>query len=226
MAPAHTDRHFDEQLDRLTSSIGAMGDFAISQFSDAIRALMDRDAELATRVVDQDRMIDALRRDLSASAALVIVKRQPLASDLDEVLADLRIVEDLERVGDLSKNIARRARSLSAGAFPQEILTGFDEMSQRCIAQVRNAVEAFMHRNAGQARDVKILDDGIDREHHNLVDQIVALMGESRSEVADFVHLLFCVKNAERIADHAVNIAEAAHLKTTGKPIGPVTALV
>jgi phosphate transport system protein len=115
MAPAHTDRHFDEQLERLTSSIGAMGDFAISQFSDAVRSLMDRDAELASRVVDQDRMIDALRRDLSASAALVIVKRQPLASDLDEVLADLRIVEDLERVGDLSKNIARRARSLSAG---------------------------------------------------------------------------------------------------------------
>jgi phosphate transport system protein len=225
MAPAHTDRHFDEQLDRLTSSIGAMGDFAISQFSDAIRSLMDRDADLASRVVDQDRMIDALRRDLSASAALVIVKRQPLASDLDEVLADLRIVEDLERVGDLSKNIARRARSLSAGTFPAEVLTDFDAMSQRCIAQVRNAVEAFLHRNAGMARDVKMLDDAIDREHHGLVDQIVVLMGESRADVADFVHLLFCVKNAERIADHAVNIAEAAHLKATGKPIGPVTAL-
>jgi phosphate transport system protein len=225
MAPAHTDRHFDEQLDRLTSSIGAMGDFAISQFSDAVRSLMHRDSELASRVVDQDRMIDALRRDLSASAALVIVKRQPLASDLDEVLADLRIVEDLERVGDLSKNIARRARSLSAGSFPSEVLTDFDAMSQRCIAQVRNAVEAFLHRNAGQARDVKMLDDSIDREHHTLVDQIVMLMGESRADVADFVHLLFCVKNAERIADHAVNIAEAAHLKTTGKPIGPVTAL-
>jgi phosphate transport system protein len=225
MAPAHTDRHFDEQLERLTSSIGAMGDFAISQFSDAVRALMDRDAELASRVVDQDRMIDALRRDLSASAALVIVKRQPLASDLDEVLADLRIVEDLERVGDLSKNIARRARSLSAGSFPQDVLTGFDGMSQRCVAQVRNAIEAFLHRNAGQARDVKMLDDSIDSEHHNLIEQIVALMGESRGDVADFVHLLFCVKNAERIADHAVNIAEAAHLKTTGKPIGPVTAL-
>jgi len=225
MAPAHTDRHFDEQLERLTSSIGAMGDFAISQFSDAVRSLMDRDAELASRVVDQDRMIDALRRDLSASAALVIVKRQPLASDLDEVLADLRIVKDLERVGDLSKNIARRARSLSAGTFPPEVLSGFDAMSQRCVMQVRNAVEAFLHRNAGQARDVKILDDGIDREHHGLVEQIVSLMGESRGEVADFVHLLFCVKNAERVADHAVNIAEAAHLKTTGKPIGPVTAL-
>lgn len=202
-----------------------MGDFAISQFSDAVRSLLDRDAELASRVVDQDRMIDALRRDLSASAALVIVKRQPLASDLDEVLADLRIVEDLERVGDLSKNIARRARSLSAGSFPSEVLTDFDAMSQRCIAQVRNAVEAFLHRNAGQARDVKMLDDSIDREHHTLVDQIVTLMGESRADVADFVHLLFCVKNAERIADHAVNIAEAAHLKTTGKPIGPVTSL-
>ena len=225
MAPAHTDRLFDEQLDRLTSSIGAMGDFAISQFSDAIRALLDRDAELAGRVVDQDRMIDALRRDLSASVALVIVKRQPLASDLDEVLADLRIVEDLERVGDLSKNIARRARSLSPGGFPNEILAGFDDMSQRCIGQVRNAIDAFVQRNSGKARDVKMLDDSIDRQHHELVERIVSRMSEAPGEVADFVHLLFCVKNAERIADHAVNIAEAAHLKTTGKPIGPVTAL-
>ena len=225
MAPAHTDRLFDEQLDRLTSSIGAMGDYAIAQFGDAVRALMERDAELAARVVDQDRMIDALRRDLSASAALVIVKRQPLASDLDEVLADLRIVEDLERVGDVSKNIARRARSLGTGAFPDEILSRFDDMSRRCIGQVRNAVDAFVQRNAGKARDVKMLDDSIDRQHHEIAERIVERMGEGGSEVSDFVHLLFCVKNAERIADHAVNIAEAAHLKSTGKPIGPVSSL-
>jgi phosphate transport system protein len=170
-------------------------------------------------------MIDSLRRDLSASAALVIAKRQPLASDLDEVLADLRIVEDLERVGDLAKNIARRANSLSESGFPEELTVSVSDLSRQCNAQLRNAVGAFLHRDAGRARDVKLLDDPIDQKHHAIVDRVIELMKTERREIGDYVHLLFCVKNVERIADHAVNIAEAAHLKSTGRPIGPVTSL-
>jgi phosphate transport system protein len=225
MAPAHTDKLFDEQLDRLTSSIGAMGEFAISQVDDAVRALIARDVTLANRIVEQDHMIDSLRRDLSASVALVIAQRQPLASDLDEILADLRIVEDLERVGDLAKNIARRTNSLSESAFPEELTLSINDLSRQCNAQLRNAVGAFLHRDAGRARDVKLLDDPIDQKHHDIVDRVIELMKIERLEIGDYVHLLFCVKNVERIADHAVNIAEAAHLKSTGRPIGPVTSL-
>ena len=115
MAPSHIAKAYDQQLERLTSSIGAMGDFALAQFNDAIRALLEHDTALAQRTVEQDRMLDALRRDLSASAALVIAKRQPMASDLEEVLADLRIVEDLERIADHAVNVARAAHLKSTG---------------------------------------------------------------------------------------------------------------
>jgi phosphate transport system protein len=219
MAPAHIDKIYDQQLDRLTSSIGAMGDFAIAQFNDAIRALLTHDAALAQRMVEQDRMLDALRRDLSSSAALVIAKRQPMASDLEEVLADLRIVEDLERIGDLAKNIGRRTIAMSSETLPPALVGRIEAMVSLTTVQLRTALEAFVERDPQRAMSVNVQDDQVDETHHQIVAEMVTMMGESRSNVADFVHLLFCVKNIERIADHAVNVAKAAHLKSTGQPI-------
>jgi phosphate transport system protein len=219
MAPAHIDKIYDQQLDRLTSSIGAMGDFAIAQFNDAIRALLTHDTALAQRMVEQDRMLDALRRDLSSSAALVIAKRQPMASDLEEVLADLRIVEDLERIGDLAKNIGRRTIAMSGDTLPPALVGRIEAMVELTTGQLRTALEAFVERDPQRAMNVNTRDDQVDETHHQIVAEMVAMMGESRSNVADFVHLLFCVKNIERIADHAVNVAKAAHLKSTGQPI-------
>lgn len=219
MAPAHIDKIYDQQLDRLTSSIGAMGDFALAQFNDAIRALLTHDTALAQRMVEQDRMLDALRRDLSASAALVIAKRQPMASDLEEVLADLRIVEDLERIGDLAKNIGRRTIAMSNESLPEALVGRIQAMVELTTAQLKTALEAFVERDAQRAVNVNVRDDQVDETHHQIVAEMVAMMGESRSNVADYVHLLFCVKNIERIADHAVNVAKAAHLKSTGHPI-------
>lgn len=219
MSPAHIDRLYDQQLDRLTSSIGAMGDFAIAQFNDAIRALLSHDTTLAQRVVEQDRMLDALRRDLSSSAALVIAKRQPLASDLEEVLADLRIVEDLERIGDLAKNIGRRTIEMSTASLPEELCGRIQAMVELTSGQLRTALDAFLERDAQRAAAVNDRDDQVDDTHREIVAEMVEMMGEARTNVADFVHLLFCVKNIERIADHAVNVAKAAHLKSTGRPI-------
>lgn len=219
MAPAHIDKAYDQQLDRLTSSIGAMGDFALAQFNDAIRALLDHDTGLAQRTVEQDRMLDALRRDLSASAALVIAKRQPMASDLEEVLADLRIVEDLERIGDLAKNIGRRTLSMSGQPLPPPLVAGIEAMVALTSSQLRTAVAAFVERDPLQASQVSSADDQVDESHHRLVADVVTMLTEDRANVGDFVHLLFCVKNVERIADHAVNVAKAAHLKSTGQPL-------
>ena len=219
MAPTHIDKIYDQQLDRLTSSIGAMGDFALAQFNDAICALLTHDTALAQRMVEQDRMLDALRRDLSASAALVIAKRQPMASDLEEVLADLRIVEDLERIGDLAKNIGRRTIAMSGASLPEALVGRIEAMVDLTMGQLRTALEAFVERDAQRAINVNVRDDQVDETHHQIVAEMVAMMGESRSNVADYVHLLFCVKNIERVADHAVNVAKAAHLKSTGRPI-------
>jgi phosphate transport system protein len=196
-----------------------MGDFALAQFNDAIRALLTHDTALAQRVVEQDRMLDALRRDLSASAALVIAKRQPLASDLEEVLADLRIVEDLERIGDLAKNIGRRTIEMSSASVPAALAASIEAMVELTSGQLRTALDAFVERDPQRASRVNERDDQVDETHHQIVAEMVTLMGEERTHVADFVHLLFCVKNIERIADHAVNVAKAAYLKSTGQPI-------
>jgi phosphate transport system protein len=217
MSHAHIVTAFDQELDRLTSSIGAMGDFAGTQFGDAVKALLHGDQDLASRVVDQDRQIDALRRDLSASAALVIAKRQPMAGDLDEVLADFRIVEDLERIGDLAKNIAKRAIAVAGTTFPGDLVTRMDEMAALAAEQLRRALATFVAGDAAEALVVRRQDESIDQLHTSLFRDLVARMGADPSQVIAFVHLLFCAKNIERVGDHAAHVAEAAYVKATGQ---------
>lgn len=216
MPQAHFVKAFDQELDTLTSSIGAMGDFAGTQFTDAVRALLHGDMLLAQRVVDQDRQLDALRRDLSASAAMVIARRQPLAGDLDEVLADFRIVEDLERIGDLAKNIAKRATAISGTHFPGDLVQSLEALSTLASEQLRRALATFVSRDAEEALTVRQNDEAIDQMHTVIFRDLVSRMGADPTQVVGFVHLLFCAKNIERIGDHATHIAEAAYLKATG----------
>lgn len=217
MPPTHIVTAFDQELDRLTSSIGAMGDFAGTQFADAVQSLLHGDAALARRVVDLDRQLDALRRDLSASAALVIARRQPLAGDLDEVLADFRIVEDLERIGDLAKNIAKRAIAVAGTTYPDDLVTRMDEMAALAAEQLRRALATFAARDAEEALAVRRQDEAIDELHTAIFRDLVARMGTETAQVIGFVHLLFCAKNIERVGDHAAHVAEAAYVKATGR---------
>ena len=129
MAQSHTAKAFDQELERLTNSICAMGDFAGKQFTDAVHALLHGDQPLAFRVIEQDRQLDAMRRDLLASAALVIARRQPIAGDLNEVLGDFKVVENLERIGDLAKNIAKRATAITSAAFPNDLVQNLVKLS-------------------------------------------------------------------------------------------------
>jgi phosphate transport system protein len=216
MPHTHIVTAFDQELERLTSSIGAMGDFAGAQFTDAVQALLHGDTALAHRVVDQDRQLDALRRDLSASAALVIARRQPLAGDLDEVLADFRIVEDLERIGDLAKNIGKRAIAVAGTILPSDLVTRMEEMAGLASNQLRRALATFATSDAEEALAVRQEDESIDELHTTIFRDLVARMGADSSQVIAYVHLLFCAKNIERVGDHAAHVAEAAYVKATG----------
>ena len=122
MSSPHTVKAFDQELKALTRNVTAMGEFAGAQFSTAVRALLHGDWTLAQQVIDHDRRLDALRTELSTAAATVIARRQPLATDLTEVLATFRIAEDLERIGDLAKNIAKRATAVASSHFPEDIV--------------------------------------------------------------------------------------------------------
>lgn len=214
---SHIVKAFDQELDTLTNSIGAMGDFAGSQLTDAVKALLHGDMALAQRVIDQDRQLDALRRDLSASAASVIARRQPLAGDLDEVLADFKIVEDLERIGDLAKNIAKRAIATAGISFSDDLVQSLEKLASLASEQLKRALATFIARDAEEALLVRQNDEAIDELHSVIFRDLVSRMSPEQSHVIGFVHLLFCAKNIERIGDHATHIAEAAYLKATGR---------
>jgi phosphate transport system protein len=217
MTHPHIVKAFDNELKTLANGVAAMGDFAAVQFSDAIDALLTRDLGLAQRVIEQDRQLDALRRDLSAVIAAVIARRQPMATDLEEVLADFRIVEDLERVGDLAKNIAKRTTAVANEQFPQQLVLDLKRLAALAVRQLNHALNAYLERNPEQAIRIRDQDEQVDVVHTEVFAAIVARMAEDRTHVLGLVHLLFCAKNIERIGDHAAHIAEAAYLTATGE---------
>jgi phosphate transport system protein len=194
-----------------------MGNFAELQFTDSVMALLHNDTALAQRVIEQDRQLDSLYRDLMAAASSVIIRRQPMANDLDEVLSDFRIAEELERVGDLAKNIAKRATAITNINFPADIIKMLQQLSTLASEQLRGSLESYMERDAEKAMIMRQRDEEIDVLHTDIFREITARMTIDKSCVVDFVHLLFCAKNIERIGDHATHVAEAAYFAVTGK---------
>jgi phosphate transport system protein len=216
MTKTHIMKAFDEELGELTTMIAAMGNLAAMLFAESVQALLQSNIEMALNVIDQDQQVDALKRKVTDRAVLVITRRQPVAGDLDEILAGFKIIEDLERIGDLAKNIAKRATVLVAEPFPQDIVEDVERLSGLASAQVRQGLDAYVSRNAEQALIIRQQDDAIDRLHTALFKKILVRMTEDHAHVVGFVHLLFCAKNIERVGDHATNIAEAAYLAATG----------
>ncbi len=221
MSSHHIVKAFDEELKTLTRNVEAMGEFAGTQFSDAVRALLHGDWSLAQQVIDRDRRLDALRTELSTAAATVIARRQPVAKDLDEVLATFRIAEDLERIGDLAKNIAKRASALVSGNFPADIVMRLDRLAGLALEHLKSALETFTARDAEKALIVRRQDEEIDALYTEVFQDLVDKLSIDPTQTIGFVHLLFCAKNIERIGDHATHIAEAAYLIATGRRAEP-----
>ena len=216
MSNPHTVKAFDQELQALTRNTKMLGDFAGAQFTDAVRALLHGDWSLAQRVIDQDRRLDALRTELSTAAATVIARRQPLATDLDEVLTTFRVAEDLERIGDLAKNIAKRATAVASSYFPEDIVTRLDRLAGLASEHLKAALETFIARDAERALIVRTQDEVIDALYTEVFTDLVSRLTADPTQAIGFVHLLFCAKNIERIGDHATHIAEAAYFVATG----------
>lgn len=216
MNPPHIVKAFDRELKALTRNAQALGDFVGAQFTDAVRALLHGDWSLAQKVIDQDRRADALRTELSTAAATVIARRQPLATDLDEVLATFRIAEDLERIGDLAKNIAKRATAVASSGFPEDVVARLDRLAVLASTHLKGALEAFVARDSERALIVRTQDEMIDATYTEIFSELVTRLKNEPEQAIGFVHLLFCAKNIERIGDHATHIAEAAYVIVTG----------
>ena len=217
--PDHTSTAFDEDLRELSSRLAEMGGLAERLVADSMRALVKRDTELAQRVIAADVQIDLLLREIEEKAVLTIARRQPMAVDLREIVATLRISNDLERVGDLAKNTAKRVLALDGEYQAPRLLRGVEHMSEMVLVQLKEVLDAYGARDEKRAVAVWKRDGDVDAMYTSLFRELLTYMMEDPRHITLCTHLLFCAKNVERIGDHATNIAETIYYLAVGEPL-------
>jgi phosphate transport system protein len=210
---------FGQEIEALQARVMRMGGLAERQLADAVRALGSRDTELAARTVAGDLRLDALEAEVEEQAILILAKRQPMAIDLREIIAAIRIAADLERIGDLGKNIAKRTTALGPERHPARLSRGVDHMADLALAQLKDVLDAYARRDAATAIAVRNRDGEIDALYNSLFRELLTYMMEDPRSITMSTHLLFCAKNIERIGDHTTNIAETVHYVVEGEPL-------
>jgi phosphate transport system protein len=213
----HIVSSFEDDLQGLARSIADMGGRAEQIVEDSIRALLNSDVVLALEVIEADKKVDALHRQIEESAIIVIARRQPMASDLRETIAAIRIASDLERIGDLGKNIAKRAVVIQKESFSQSVRVGVEHLAELGLNQVKKVLDSYASRDVEKAREVCAQDFEIDAVYTSLFRELLTYMMEDPRNITMCTHLLFCAKNIERIGDHATNIAETVFYLITGE---------
>jgi phosphate transport system protein len=217
MASQHIVTSFEDDLQGLSRSIAEMGGRAEDIVERSITALLKSDAELAHQVIGADKRVDQMHRQIEETAVLVIARRQPLAQDLRETIAAIRIASDLERIGDLGKNIAKRALAIQKETFSQTVRVGVEHLAELGLRQVKKVLDAYATRDVEKAREVCAQDQEIDAVYTSLFRELLTYMMEDPRNITMCTHLLFCAKNIERIGDHATNIAETVFYLITGE---------
>jgi len=215
----HTAKAFDSDLQELTRKVAEMGGLAEREIADSIQALTRRDTSLAMRVVAADPTIDALQQEVEEKAILTIARRQPMAVDLREIVAALRVANDLERIGDLAKNIGKRVSALDGDFYPNKLLRGVEHMASLVLGQLKQVLDAYASRDLDSALTVWKGDEEIDSLCTSLFRELLTYMMEDPRNITFCIHLMFCAKNIERMGDHATNIAETVHYMVEGRPI-------
>ena len=214
---SHTVRSFDEDLRNLSTRLAAMGGQAESMVYDAVRALSHADVDLAREVIRSDEVLDIGQREIDEKAVALIARRQPMAQDLREVIGTMRIAADLERVGDLGKNIAKRVVAVSADLRPVQLFRGLEALSQMALAQLKDVLDAYADRSVENMDAVRARDEEIDAMYTSIFRELLTYMMEDPRNISSCTHLLFCAKNIERIGDHATNIAETVFFISSGR---------
>ena len=215
MAP-HIVASFEAEMQRLSALVVDMGALAGGQIEAANAALRTLDVEMANRIIAADKRLDELQARIEELVIQIIAKRTPVAIDLRETFATLKIATDLERIGDLAKNNAKRVLAMSAQGRPAGIGANLDILSERVVQQLGDVMRAFARRDKSLAHSVWIKDGEIDQLQSALFRELVTYMMEDPRSIGTCAHLLFCAKNLERVGDHATNIAEDVHFITTG----------
>ena len=219
MVDQHTVRAYDKDLDLLERQIAEMGGIAEKMVIDAVDALSTGDATLAHQVVVTDARLDALQREIEEQATMTIARRQPVAIDLREIIGAIRVAGDLERVGDLAKNIAKRSVKIGLESRVPRAIIGIKHMNDFATELMKDVLDAYAQRDVERALNVWERDVELDALDNSVFRDLLTHMMEDPRNITFCAHLLFCSKNIERIGDHATNIAETVVYLVTGSTL-------
>jgi phosphate transport system protein len=214
--PAHIVKSYDDELRRLRDTVIRMGGVVESQLAECQVALLKRDSEAAERVMATDPQVDAMERDVDAAVIRLLALRQPVANDLRNIIAAMRIAADLERAGDYATNVAKRAIVL-ANHPSVPAVTGIGRINRMALEMIKDALDSYVAGDAGKAIDVWNRDDQLDKLYTGVFRELLTYMMEDPRNITACTHLLFIAKNLERVGDHATNITEIIHYALTGQ---------
>ena len=216
--PAHIVKSYEQELRRLRGLMTEMGGIVENQVALAAQAAVQQDGAAATRAVEEDQRVDALERGVQQFVIRLLALRQPVADDLRQIVAALKMTGDLERIGDYAANIAKRSIVLGEFAFPYS-MAGLAHMFRMVQENLKLVVDAVGDNDAGKAVQVWRSDDVVDEIYNALFRELITYMMEDPRNITPCTHLLFIAKNLERIGDHATNIAETVHYAATGEAL-------
>ena len=213
----HIVKSFEDELNTLTAECARMGGLAEAQVADSIQAVVKRDQGLASSLVERDEQLDHLQLDIERKAIRLIALRQPMANDLRRTVAAMKIAGELERTGDLAKNIAKRTLVIVESEPMTPLTRSLERLGKLVLTRLKAVLDAYTRSDLERALVVWSQDDEVDEHYNSLFRELLTyMMGDPRTITA-CAHMLFVAKNLERIGDHATNIAEMVSYEITGE---------
>lgn len=216
MSNDHIVASYDKELEHLRSSIARMGGLAEAQIAGAIDALYKRNADAAARIIEADKELDDLEAQIEKDAISALARRQPMATDLREIVSALKMSNILERVGDYSKNIAKRVSAIAESDNFRVVRTVGD-MAHLVQKMLKDALDAYIDLDDAKALDVWERDEAVDELYNSLFRELLTYMMEDPRSISPCTHLLFTAKNVERMGDHVTNLAEIVYYLVKGE---------
>ncbi len=216
----HIVSSYEDELTALQSAISEMGGMVEQAIQDSVTVLLRLDHAQAQELRARDKDIDATQQRINDMAVSVIARRQPMAADLRMVVTSIQVANDLERTGDMAKQLAKRALQIESLSLAPKFYNGVKHMADLVSRQLKTALDAYATRNAQAAVEVCGRDDEVDAMYNSLFRELLTYMMEDPRNITQCTHLLFCTKSLERVGDHATNVAEAAYYLETGRHLG------
>jgi len=216
----HIVSSYEDELTALQSAISEMGGMVEQAITDSVTVLIRLDHTQAQAVRAADKHIDDIQQRINDMAVSIIARRQPMAADLRMVVTSIQVANDLERTGDMAKQLAKRALQIESLSLAPKFYNGVKHMADLVARQLKAALDAYARRNAQAAIEVCNRDDEVDAMYNSLFRELLTYMMEDPRNITQCTHLLFCTKSLERVGDHATNVAEAAYYLETGRHLG------